>query len=597
MKTLRHLAYSLFFLIVIAGSALSADKVKNWRVSRIHFEGNEEISDYRLKKVMLTRTTSLFSRKKFYQAVFVEDLNSVIRYYQNQGYLEAGIVDTVVTRNSDTHKIDLEITLDEGNRTMVEGIGIFGNVVFPDSVLQMHIILNKDDPYRQKRVADATVAMLIEYANAGFLNADIQPDVRVNSETHLALVDFHITEGTQFHIAQINHLGNDRTRPNVVDRELSFEPGDIVKRSALLKSQRQLYLTGLFQSVFIRPVPPSTGDSTEKDIAIELKENDAIELTASVGYGTFEKARAKLGIYFNNLYGTGRKFGITPRISFVYRGVEASYSEPWTFGTRWRTDINAWVDYAEEPGYHILRQGGRISVGRSLGRYTSLTITFRNELSKLSHVEVSPLPENLDGFVRSLKVSPVFDSRDNMFNTRRGIYLEWSNELAGSFLGGDDTFLRSIWRGKWFYSLRSNTVFGTALEVGWMDHLGGSDEIPLNERFYTGGPNSLRAIGYQLAGPLDEDGTPLGGQFKLVWNAVEIRQSIYKMIGAAAFLDVGNVWWQIRDFQLREMRLAPGFGLRINTPIGIVRGDVGFNVDARSGEDKVQFFFNVGQTF
>jgi len=159
--------------------------------------------------------------------------------------------------------------------------------------------------------------MLTSYANAGYLEAAIEPDVRINSEVHRALIDFQIKEGPQFSIDTVRIEGNQITRENVIERELQFSLGEVVKRSELLESQRQLYLTGLFQSVFIRPVAAVSDEFQKKDVLIELKEYESIEFNASLGYGTVEKARAKAGIYFNNIFGTARRFGITPRISFI----------------------------------------------------------------------------------------------------------------------------------------------------------------------------------------------------------------------------------------------------------------------------------------
>lgn len=597
MRSIRGLFFCLLYICLLAGSLRAAEKGEKWTVHNIEFEGNQEISDYRLKKVMLTKSANIFSHKPFHAHIFTDDLKSILQLYQHQGYLGAQIIDTLVFRDSLKYKVDIYITIEEGQRTLVEGIGIFGNAAFPDSLLLKQLNLKKGDPFRRKRVTDGAMAMLTSYANSGYLEVELEPDIRINAEIHRALIDFQIKEGPQFTIDDIRIEGNEVTQENVIRRELLFLNDDVVRHSQLLDSQRQLYLTGLFQSVFTRTVPSASGAHAKKDVLVELKENESVELSVSLGYGTVEKARAKVGIYFSNIFGTARKFGITPRISFIYRGVEASYTEPWTFGTRWRTDVAAWIDYVEEPGYNLLRRGGRMTVGRNLGRYTSIAVTFRNENSELSDVEVSPVPEEIDAFVRSLKLTPIYDSRDNMFNTNKGVYLEWSNELAGSFLGGTDTFLRSIWRVKYFSPIKRNTVIGTALEFGWMDHFGGSDEIPLNERFYAGGPNTMRGFEYRSVGPLDDDGTPVGGQFEVIWNVMELRRAIYKMVGAAIFLDVGNVWGQVDDFKWDDIRLSPGFGLRINTPIGIVRGDVGFNIDPRGNEDSAQFYFNVGQAF
>jgi len=130
-----------------------------------------------------------------------------------------------------------------------------------------------------------------------------------------------------------------------------------------------------------------------------------------------------------------------------------------------------------------------------------------------------------------------------------------------------------------------------------MDFFGASEEIPLNERFYTGGPTSLRGFGYQLVGPLDENGKPLGGQFKIVWNLFELRKAIYKLLGAAAFVDIGNVWTDIGAFRMGDLRPSVGIGLRFNSPIGIVRLDYGVNVDRKEMESQSKLFLSMGQAF
>jgi translocation and assembly module TamA len=130
-----------------------------------------------------------------------------------------------------------------------------------------------------------------------------------------------------------------------------------------------------------------------------------------------------------------------------------------------------------------------------------------------------------------------------------------------------------------------------------MDAYGSSKDIPLNERFYAGGPNSLRGFGYQLVGPLDSDGDPTGGRLKLVWNLVEIRQAVYKMIGLALFADVGDILWQPEAFRLGNIRTSAGVGLRANTPIGIMRLDYGVNLKRKKGEPEAKLYFNMGQAF
>jgi outer membrane translocation and assembly module TamA len=128
-----------------------------------------------------------------------------------------------------------------------------------------------------------------------------------------------------------------------------------------------------------------------------------------------------------------------------------------------------------------------------------------------------------------------------------------------------------------------------------MDHLGETEEIPLSERFYTGGPTTLRGFGYQMAGPRDFDGTPVGGNFKLVWNAVEIRRTIYKAFGVAGFVDIGNIWHDLSSFRIDDLRYTVGGGLRLGSPLGLLRLDCGVNVDRRGDEPRTRIFLGIGQ--
>lgn len=592
------LAFSLFLLLLLPPShVLAEETARKLRVGSVNFEGNQAFSDRRLKGVMLTRPSGFLSRSYWYPDILNDDLENLVLFYQQNGYLEAKITDTLVTIDSTERSVRIDIRVSEGELTSVEGVGVFGNTVFDDTVLLQKSGIKAGDPFRRARIQEATLALLTLYANNGYLEAEVKPDVRINAETHRALIDFNIDEKDRFAIAEIRMEGLNKTRPRVVKRELLFRPGEVIRYSRLLESQRRLYLTGLFQSVFIRPQPPASGDSAKKDILIELQESDFTEFNVAAGYGSVEKVRGRIEVFNSNLAGTALKAGLTLRASFIGRGLEASFTEPWTLGLRWKTDLNFLLEYLEEPAFNLTRRGGRLVVGRSFGKRSNASLAYRYEDADLSNVQVSTIPEDIGTNLRTLTLSLIYDTRDNLFNSTRGTYAEWRNELAGSFLSGTDTFVRSTARLKYFYRLKPSTIIATALDIGWMDFFGTSKDIPLNERFYAGGPNSLRGFGYQLAGPLDAEGDPIGGRLKVVWNLLEIRQAIYRMIGLAIFADLGNVWTQPEDFRLADIRTSAGLGLRANTPIGIVRLDYGINLQPKKGESRQRLYFNMGQAF
>ena len=597
MNHLKSIFLFVFLSFLLGSPAWGKEVPKKLKVRSVTFEGNQAFGYESLKRVMLTRPSRFLSRSHYYPQIFQDDLENVILFYQQNGYLGAQITDTVVNIDSTEWVVHVYIQISEGELTRVEGVAVFGNAVFTDSLLLRKIGIKAGDPFKRMKIQDASLSILSLYANKGYLEAEVKPDIRINSETHRALIDFGIQEKTQFTIGEIHLEGLKKTRPRVIRRELLFRRGEVINYSRLLESQRKLYLTGLFQSVFIRPQPPAGGDSTRKDVLVQLQENESFEFNLAVGYGSVEKARTRIEAFNTNLAGTALKAGLTTRISFVGRGVEASFTEPWTLGFRWRTDVNLVFEYLEEPGYDLTRKGGRLVIGRTFGKRSTASLTYRYEDAKLSNVQVSPIPRELKTNVRSLMLSLIHDTRDNLFNSKHGTYLEWNNELAGSFLRGTDTFVRSIGRFKYFHSWRPSTIVATAVEIGWMDFFGTSKDIPLNERFYAGGPNSLRGFGYRLVGPLDAERDPIGGRVKVAWNIVEIRQSLYKMIGLAFFADVGNVWAQPKDLHFGDLRTCAGLGLRANTPIGIVRLDYGINLRPEKEEPSAKLYFNMGQAF
>jgi len=597
---MRRLICILLSLAVCSlGSITVADvgDKNKFKVSKVIFEGNNAFNDDRLEGLMLTRTSRFLSRSYYYPEVFADDIDNLMAFYRQNGYLEAQVIDTLIYTDTVEQSVDITIRVDEGELTRVEGVTIFGNQFFADSVLRSHIKLQNGDPLLRRAIQDGVMSILSLYAENGFLDASVTPNVQVNQEVHLAVIDIIIEERSRSRIDSIHIQGLQKTKRYVVTRELSFQSGEIIQYSRLLQSQRRLYLTGLFESVFARPALSSRDDSTAKDVLFELKEKPSSEFGIMIGYGSIEKIRGRIELTTSNLAGTARQIGTALEANFIGQGISGSFTEPWTFRTRWRTDINIFLQFRQEPGYKMQTLGARVTLGRRLGFHTTVAASYRFENTDITEVTALAYPKDLDPHVRSLSLSITHDTRDNLFDTQSGTYIDWTNELAGSFLQGSNTFARSIVTLKVFKAIGRESVVGSAFEIGWMDFFGVSEEIPLNERFYTGGPTSLRGFGYQLVGPLDENGKPLGGQFKIVWNLFELRKAIYKLLGSAAFVDIGNVWTDINAFRLGDLRPSVGIGLRINSPIGIVRLDYGVNVDRKETESQRKLFLSMGQAF
>jgi outer membrane protein insertion porin family len=570
---------------------------QKYKIKSIRFDGNTFFSDRQLRRAMASRRSSFLNPSAYYPDILYEDLKTLERFYHQHGFLEACISSHKVVIDSSRKKVSISIDFSEGERTFVEGVGVFGNSYFSKDVLFKQIKIRNDAPFLKDNLESSTLALLKLYANSGFLDTRIDPSIQLNTDIHRAIIDFIIRENNQFTIDEIHLIGLKKTRPRVVLREILFKRGDMINYTKLLESQRQIYLTSLFQNVFIHPKNASNGDSTQKDIDIEMKENMSIEFNVAAGYGTVEKLRGRIEIINTNLGGMARRAGLAAKVSFVQYGAEISFTEPYTLGSQWRTDAKLYAGYKKEPGYSMDHIRGELAIGRSFSKRSNMTVTYREEHAKLYDIKVLKIPEDVKTNVKSLKLSFIHDTRNNLFNPSRGFYIEWSNELGGTFSAVINGFLRSMANMRYFIPLSNSTVFATAFEIGWINVSGGLQAIPLQERFYIGGPNSVRGFKYKKLGPLDENGVPIGGRFKIQWNIFEVRQRLYQTLGLVFFTDLGNVWSKPEDFNISEMRVTPGLGIRINTPIGVARLDLGINPKPRNQENGHQWIFGIGQVF
>ncbi len=592
----KHL-FPLVLALILPLCALSKESSRRFKVKEVAFEGNQAFSSSDLQRIMITRPSNLLTRVFFRRQVLDEDLKNIAAFYRAHGYLEATVTAGEVQLDSIRNTAKIRIAISEGELTTLESVAFFGNQSQPDSLLMRKAGIRSGDPFETPKIDAAVREMLALYANQGYLDAQIQPDTKINLETHRAMVDFIISEGIQYTVKNIRCEGLEKTRPFVVDRELLLHPGDIVRYSSLIETRQRLFRTGLFQNVQIQTITPEEADSAKKDIRLEFQEFKSIRLGASIGYATVEQARARLELYNANLFGTARKIGLTGQISFIQRSLEASYSQPWILGQRWNNDLTFKYEFQEEPSYELYRKIGKGVLWRSLSPAFTLSFQYRYETAKFANVTLAETPVDLKADISSLIVQQKYDMRDDIINSRQGSYLQWDNELAGSVLGATTDFFRTDVQARSFRSLTRSMVVGTALEIGWMDNWWTTRPTPLSERFYAGGPNVLRGFGYQQVGPKDVNGEPIGGNFKITWNVLELRQSVWKMFGIAAFFDAGNVWSSFRHFHLTDVRTSPGAGIRAYTPLGIIRLDVGLNPWKKDNEDDVRLYFSVGQAF
>ncbi len=598
IRSILHIIVIIILLLQAMTGISYAAKSEKLKIVEVNFNGNKKYSDDRLYRVIVSKPSKWLRPSYYHEPVFIQDLDYLNAFYRNEGYLQAQIDDYSVAIDSSIMEVKIRIDLIEGKRTFLGQVDFEGNTSFSDSLLEDLIDWKPGEPFLRDKLEYASTIIRKQYMDNGFLDFELERDTWPADEAYQNNVTFVIKENTRFTIAKIRVLGIEKTRPRVVRRELPYDLRETVNYSNLLYSQRLLYLTGLYSTVSVQHYPADNGDSAQKDIWVELSERMSRDLNVGVGYGSVDQLRGKLELSSINLDGTSRKVGFIGKASFVGYHAEVFYTDPWVFNIPWRGDIRLLTDYAIEPTYEADKKAGELSFSKSFFINSSFTAGFRYEETEFSNVTIErDFIFDRRTNLRSLYENLVLDTRDNFFNPTRGGYYEWSNQFTGYFMDGSNNFVKTSLKLRYHRKITPFTILASGLEVSMMDSPEGLYGIPINERLYAGGPNSLRGFGYQLVGPLDDDRAPVGGRLKIVSNLFEVRQTLYKVFGAAAFLDVGNVWFTMTRPKLKDFRYSPGLGIRINTPIGMARVDYGINIDPKPEEPSGRFWFSLGHAF
>ncbi len=605
----RHfLTYQIIFLFLLmlcigiteVFSAEEEDELK-FLVSKVKFIGNESVSSEDLLSVMIMRPTGFlgfFNDVEFDDNILEEDLDFIDLYYKQHGWLDASVLGHEVQIDSLKEKVQITVTIEEGLRTNVVDVQPMGNEAFSDEQILDEFDIDPGDPLDRvkNRIGSERIARL--YAENGYLEATVNPSVMVDKENLEAFIDVSITEGTQFKVGRIILTGFKNTKKTVVRREFTFDYGEILDYSKLALSQRNLYESGLFRSVFVRQEASIDGDSTAKDILVEVVEKTPILFTTSVGYATLEKLRGRIGIRNENIFGSGRMSGIETWVSYINYGAEFSYHEPWTFGYHWNIDGTLTGEFQDEPSFDQTSVRVFVTVSRRVFLRGHFALSYRHENIEYTNIDVFEFDDVISPRIRSLSQSISYDLRDDPFSPSTGWMVNLTNEYALQSLGSTNEFFKTRFNFRFFYPLRRSTVLATNIELGWVDAGGGLGDIPLGERLYAGGPNVLRGFPYRSVGPVDaDDNTPLGGRAKLAWNVLEVREHIWRWVSMVGFYDVGNIFEQADGMKIQDLRMTPGLGIRISSPIGLFRMDYGFNIFPQADESHGAYHISIGHAF
>ena len=576
------------------------------RVASVTFRDNVALTTRRLEAAMTTRPATLLRTGLFRQEVLDRDLATLRAVAQADGFADAAVGPAELTWEDEGRRVRVVIPVVEGPRVTVRDVTVEGEALFTAGELLAVIPLRPGDPWNPVRIEDGRRSVEQLYGRRGFHGATI--DAKVNRHDGQVSVVYHVAEGAPTRIGRILLRGLLVTREETVLRQLRIDPGDIFDPDRLAAAQQRLEHARAFATVGVGPPRPAPMPFADLDVTVA--EQKPWHLDVGVGYDTAMGVRGFLELGHDNLFGTAR--GASIRIKGAVGGeavhelerVDLVYREPWIQGTPWQAEADLFGERSENLGYDLEQVGFAVWIGDDLlnprGARTFRTqLRYRLEEARLSSVSTDLEAQGVEpGTERIASLTPtvVWDVRDDRFNPRRGSVHQASLELATAALGGTVDFVKSELSTSWFFSWLPPTVFALSGRLGLAGPFAGTDSLPIQDRFFTGGSTSVRGFPEDKLGPLDSAGNPLGGNALVVLSA-EWRFPLWGWLGGAVFIDAGTVTPEVSDLRLSAFKSGAGAGLRVATPVGPIRLDVGYALQPIPNESRTQVYLTVGFPF
>lgn len=577
---------------------------KGWRVTKSVLSGNTTFSTFELKNVIELKTEWFKQRPRYTGQKVQADSAALSQFYIQQGFLSARITPTVVHRDSARLFVSLKFLIDEGVRCTFADVHFSGWT--PDSTLVQKMKCTIKKPLVQKSIRHDEQLFKSVHRENGHLFAAVLSKQVINTAKDSCKITFFTSKGPCILADSVEIEGVKALKPIVIQRELTLKRGDTIATSALKKIERNLYRTNLVNAVSLEPVIHDSAqlmrtDSLYTPLRASIKESNFFKLKLGVGYSSEEDARGALEMSYSNLFRLGHRIALKGNISPLLQQVQTVYSTPWFLGFPLRFDGKLYFNrFNNKDTYN----GGFRGFNLALERQTDLdfTVQLTTRFEDVIWITAKDLPEKYPkANTQSIGVNLFYDTRNDLLDPESGIYHLWSFEFAGLTGSNSNQFTkitndsRVYWQLGWLKG-------GSGLKLGWVVPFEKTAIIPLQDQFYAGGSKSVRGFRDNfLLYTTDSTRHALSGTILATANIIEMRFPLFWVVGGAVFLDAGYLAAGAGTVNLssvkNDVRFSAGPGLRITTPLAILRADFGVKVSPRPGEEPWQFHFDVGQSF
>lgn len=589
------------------------------KIAEIRFVGNKNVTARKLRGVIETKKWWLFSwltgSGRFKDDQFEDDLDKLRDHYRELGFLDVEIPqDKVLFNYPSPEKLVLVINITEGRQYRVGEISFSGNKLFDSALLRRVVRQRTGMVFVPSRLDKDRERLDDFYGKDGYLDTRVSLTRKPNLGTGAIDVEYRIVESEKFFVESVVIEGNTKTKSTVVLRELVLGPGDVFNTVMMKISQLRLENTRFFESTNV--TPQETNIPGRRNLRIAVREGRTGNLTFGAGFSSLERATLFAEVSQSNFdlfnrrsffQGDGQKFRLRMQLGSLSSEVVLSFEEPWLFQKQLGLGFSVFRTSSEYNStfYTQIQTGFEVYLRKRLFELWEGKLSYTYEVFDIENVSpsASSVIRALEGSnaSSSIGLQLLRDTRDKIINTTAGNRVEVNLRLSGGPLGGStiNNNYSVEFRGSQFFPVfeTQTQVLGFLARGGVVQNFGDSTDVPYYNKWYLGGPTTLRGFEFREVSPRDQFDEPIGGKTYGFFSA-EYSLDIVSPIRFAIFYDAGFVNRGAYDFNPANYHDNFGFGLRLFVAGAPLSLDFGIPITSDKLSKKGnQFNFSFGTRF
>lgn len=582
---------------------------KKISIKDIRFTGNRFANAFTLRRKMITKKWNLISfvtkAGTYDEALLKNDVQRLVYYYHDHGFLDVQIGQPEVKMSDDKKHFFITISIGEGEPYRVGKVDVSGDLIFAKPDLEKDLLLPKEKTFRRSILDKDLDHLSTRYQDEGFFYVAVRPKDHRDPVNKVVDITYDLDKGQKVFVERINLSGNTVTRENVIRRELLLSEQDQFSRTKFDKSLANLKRLGFFEDV--NPATPRGSSGEFIDVNLDVKEKSTGTFNIGAGYSSSDKVLFSAQISKDNFFGRGWAGDISANVSAKRQLFNLSVRDRHFLDSDFALGGSIYRSSTEYDDFDRTATGGGISVGRNIWELFEGSIGYGFENVQISNVDPAVSSFFTDGITSKMTLQVTRDDRDDRINPKKGNYENASIEWAGGVLGGENEFYRVRGNARAYFPLFKDISYRVQGRIGFVGPVNGK-EVPVFERFFLGGLSSIRGFRARSIGPTRMVSTldpragdyefTIGGNKELVVNNEVVFPLVPPVkIEGLVFFDLGNAYDNGKNFDLTDLKMSYGFGVRWQTILGPLRFEWGFPINRDLRDDVSSFEFSIGSSF